>query len=388
MILFSRLTLETNKVHIDATYKLVWQGFPIFIVGTTDIAKHFHPFGIAVCTNEQTNDFKFIFNGISKGLELVNQQKFDPKVLISDGSIAIRNAFKDIYKCSQMVMCSCHMFRAVDKSIDAKVTNETDKESIKKDIRILQISASRDIFQKAIHLFLKKWKKYQDFVTYFQKEWVDILDGWYEGYSDVKYTPSHNNALEATNKVIKDKNTIRERLSLSQFLIVSCDIVKNWSLDRTQSEINRRIFYKEQPIDLELYTKEYQWLKLNKTTLIYESKISKSTDFFVPTFAELKIKEEDVINYSNLAWNTFQRYSTINYKVWCITMPDDGSNGNWKNGSCTCPHYMKNYICKHLVGLAMRLKYLKVPAAAKDVPIGEKRKRGRPAKALKALMRQ
>ena len=36
----------------------------------------------------------------------------------------------------------------------------------------------------------------------------------------------------------------------------------------------------------------------------------------------------------------------------------------------------------------MRLKYIKVPAAAKDVPIGEKRKRGRPAKALQALMKQ
>ncbi|RMZ99627.1 hypothetical protein BpHYR1_005968 [Brachionus plicatilis] len=54
---------------------------------------------------------------------------------------------------------------------------------------------------------------------------VDTLDGWYKGYTDVKYSPSHNNPLEATYKVIKDKNTFRERLSLSQFLIVSCDIV-------------------------------------------------------------------------------------------------------------------------------------------------------------------
>jgi hypothetical protein len=29
-------------------------------------------------------------------------------------------------------------------------------------------------------------------------------------------------------------------------------------------------------------------------------------------------------------------------------------------------------MCKHLVGLAIRLKYIKPPAAAKDIPIGQK----------------
>ena len=85
--------------------------------------------------------------------------------------------------------------------------------------------------------------------------------------------------------------------------------------------------------------------------------------------------------------NTFQRYSTINYKVWCITVLDDGSNGNWENGSCNCPHFMKN-IYKYLFGLAMRLKYTKVLSGAKDVLIREKRKLRRSAKALQALMRQ
>jgi len=53
-----------------------------------------------------------------------------------------------------------------------------------------------------------------------------------------------------------------------------------------------------------------------------------------------------------------------------------------------CPAFFKNYICKHAVGMAIRLKYCKPPAAAKTVPIGEKRKRGRPAKAKPALLVQ
>ena len=43
-------------------------------------------------------------------------------------------------------------------------------------------------------------------------------------------------------------------------------------------------------------------------------------------------------------------------------------------------------MCKHVIGLAIRLKLAKPPAAAKDVPIGQKRRRGRPSKDTKALI--
>ncbi len=57
----------------------------------------------------------------------------------------------------------------------------------------------------------------------------------------------------------------------------------------------------------------------------------------------------------------------------------------WIKSTCTCPIYLKNFICKHIVGLAIRLKKYEVVPEAKSIPIGEKRKRGRPAQAKKAL---
>lgn len=56
--------------------------------------------------------------------------------------------------------------------------------------------------------------------------------------------------------------------------------------------------------------------------------------------------------------------------------------------TCTCPVNLKFFICKHVVGIACRLKYCKIPAKGKDIPIGEKRKRGRTPKATKALLRR
>jgi hypothetical protein len=40
----------------------------------------------------------------------------------------------------------------------------------------------------------------------------------------------------------------------------------------------------------------------------------------------------------------------------------------------------------HLVGLAIRLKYVKPPPVAKDIPIGQTLKRGRPKKSSRALI--
>lgn len=42
-------------------------------------------------------------------------------------------------------------------------------------------------------------------------------------------------------------------------------------------------------------------------------------------------------------------------------------------------------MCKYLVGIAVRFRILKVPLEARNVPIGQKRPKGRPAKANKAL---
>ncbi len=61
--------------------------------------------------------------------------------------------------------------------------------------------------------------------------------------------------------------------------------------------------------------------------------------------------------------------------IWIVTLPNhENMADNWKQGKCTCPYFLKKYMCKHLVGLAIRLKYVKPPAVAKDIPISQRRK--------------
>lgn len=56
--------------------------------------------------------------------------------------------------------------------------------------------------------------------------------------------------------------------------------------------------------------------------------------------------------------------------------------------NCNCPVFDTEYICKHIVGVSIRLKLVTPPAEAKTIPIGQKRKRGRPSKTKPALMLQ
>ncbi|CAF1046222.1 unnamed protein product [Didymodactylos carnosus] len=62
----------SHVIHANATYKLIWEGFPCLIIGTTDMIKQFHPYGFAVCSNEAEKDFEFIFMSIRDGLQDLN----------------------------------------------------------------------------------------------------------------------------------------------------------------------------------------------------------------------------------------------------------------------------------------------------------------------------
>lgn len=47
-----KIASTVEKMHIDATYKCMWQGYPVLLVGLTDSNRKFHSFGVCVSTRE------------------------------------------------------------------------------------------------------------------------------------------------------------------------------------------------------------------------------------------------------------------------------------------------------------------------------------------------
>jgi len=118
--------------------------------------KAFHPFGLAVCTNEKTQDFEFIFQSLQIGLEKINKPRLVPIALVSDAAAAIKNAFKNTFANeNELVTCWSHMKRKIDTKV-SMISDQSLQEEIISDIQLLQLCNSIELFDKALRLFERK----------------------------------------------------------------------------------------------------------------------------------------------------------------------------------------------------------------------------------------
>ncbi|GBN07365.1 hypothetical protein AVEN_182099-1 [Araneus ventricosus] len=206
-----RLMIKTEGVQTDATYKLIWQGYPVLIVGSSDMNRTFHPFAIAVCNNETESDFAFIFKCVKDSCYKINETEGNPKILLADASIAITNGFKAVFGFPfRRLMC----YFQVVKNNDGKLRGIQDKDEIRNDIECLHLCPDDETFNIVSELFFKKRKEKNDvnitkFTEYFKSVWLTSNRQWYIGSRN--YFPITNNGSEATNAVIKKKGTYISR---------------------------------------------------------------------------------------------------------------------------------------------------------------------------------
>ena len=156
-------------------------------------------------------------------------------------------------------MCWAHVHMNCQEKSNS-ITDKDVKEEIINDISGIQIMPSPATFDHAVKLFFEKWDDYevsgvQDFLTHFRNEWINSVNhGWYEGMSDK--IPSTDNGLEAANGIIKSIHTLRERRSVSQYLVNATDMIRNWSKDR----VVNKPFYTEPKVDSRTWSLAWNFL--------------------------------------------------------------------------------------------------------------------------------
>lgn len=150
-VISSKLLLKSaigvQKLHCDATYKLNWNGFPVLIVGTSDMHRKFHIICISICTNETEADFRFIFGALKYGLGEKFDARLKPKYLISDAARSIQNAFRVVFgKNNTIIMCWFHMKKAVKGHMERCIADERTRLAFLVDLDQSQLSKSTKIF--------------------------------------------------------------------------------------------------------------------------------------------------------------------------------------------------------------------------------------------------
>lgn len=109
-----------------------------------------------------------------------------------------------------------------------KFKRAENKESIKGDLRQLQIASDKEIFDNGWMLLKAKLaKKEAQFIKYFEANHITMNCNWHEGASD--HTPSSNNCNETFNRLLKQDQTHYLRKPVNQFMISALEIVKERS---------------------------------------------------------------------------------------------------------------------------------------------------------------
>lgn len=244
----------------------------------------------------------------------------------------------------------------------------------------MQLARSIEDFDVAAKLFAEKWRaKYPKLIDeYFEPEWLVKNRNWFEGFREK--TPSTNNALESFNNVIKNEQTMRERLDISQFRDVLYKMLEQWSVEYT-SGLNS-INTGAPKIQLSTWTSGYNFARSN--IKIKSKRDGNEITYNVPVGDDEEI--ESVVEDSS-AWETFKDFVNSFFMVH-VSFEYPMTHENWMFGSCDCVNGQKKYLCEHIIGIALRLKLAEAPVEAKTLPLGQKRKRGRPSKAKTALERQ
>lgn len=320
----------------------------------------------------------FFILAIQKGVSLITGKQFKPTVIISDAAPPIINAFYNQFESAESnVVCWAH----VKRNLYQKVNNA----DILSDVDLLQLSPSVEVFETGVELFFIKWESsHKSFCKYFKKVWLQKNNSWFEGYQLL--LPSHNNALEAKNNVIKKKYTLRRRLNIVKFNIQ----LFRFFTDMSSSYEEDLKYAVTSDIPCEAWTQAIVWAKDKKINyVIRESDLPNVQVVFVPSTDFLKQNDKklescDVDEFQCFQTDSFDDYYKNIFSIYKINFDND----NWKKSTCTCPHFLKMYYCKHVLGLSIRFKKSKPPAAANPIKLSEKRKRGRPKATKKALLMQ
>ena len=171
--------IRSTHLAVDTTFKLTWQGFPVFMCGTADMDKRYHPFGLGLCSEETFHDHAFIFDSIKKAALEVYGFELKPTVLLADAASEITNGFTRVFgEPEHRIFCWVHVERNIKKYLSGPYLKY--KSAVLLDFKILQQSRSKEIFNTVSLLFLEKWQsKIPDFTEYFKEQWLEKCPGWY-----------------------------------------------------------------------------------------------------------------------------------------------------------------------------------------------------------------
>ena len=161
-----------------------------------------------------------------------------------------------------------------------------------------------------------------------------------------------------------------------------------WSAIRTPGHVNYLPYISIPTLTLDMQTQAYNWLSSNPKFLFVPTPTKTQTMCYFSANGKPQVtmsKVKKFVHAKKLAlWKTFDDFVNSEFNMWQLKLHED----NWRSSCCTCPSFLKHYICKHIIGMAVHKNPYEFPDTVKCIPLGQQRKPGRPKGTTKALIRQ
>lgn len=292
-----RTAIVAQNFHADSTYKICIEGFPLLVMGASDLGGHFHLIGLMLSSNEKAEDYASMFKAVQATVLTIFNESIKPKVLVCDA--AIQNAFKEAFGDDPLIaMCWFHVMLNVTKR---PLNDSSHKDEIKKDIRTLQLAYNRNIFEMAFGLWTEKWSDTEnEFVEYFRDIWFVRNPNWFNGC--VARAPKTNNCLERFNGTLKQYQTFYERKGLGEFKVSLMEIVGERS--RAYS-VDKPPFQAEIVFDWKMSIRAFEYANSDKKIFSYTDKNNTITSFVYAGFKDEQPTLADVVQFGKHEYRRF-----------------------------------------------------------------------------------
>jgi hypothetical protein len=238
------------------------------------------------------------------------------KYLLADLAYEIRNGFLNVFPDADIIDCNYHVQARIDKKLK-EIKDERQRKLLKRDICILQLCQSKEVFDNAANLFVVKWQAKQAiFVKYFKDTYIDKFCNWFEG--NAMLAPSTNVAQESTHAKLKMTFTNHRRVSIQEMKVLAGEIVKNWSLDlKIEKPYQKKIVFTDREI-----IKGYLWakkpidvIKDPDETVHVQSGNKSLTVFWVCLDEKEKMTLEKINAVKDMDYESFDSFSKVNFQV-------------------------------------------------------------------------
>lgn len=198
--------------------------------------------------------------------------------------------------------------------------------------------------------------KWTSFSIFFKKEWILKRARWYEGAAP-------NYGIEATYFKIKRERTLKKRLPVGKFLNGVLCLLEDWSKSRDPRSVNCIKFSEVRSITLDQWVTAHQWavknlkvLRLNHTNPDCKTFYTNSNKSNLPVTPNTVSIYQDTMGI----WTSFEDFQHVYYSTWKIII----NSKCLEASKCNCPYFSKYLICKHVLGIQIRLNLVKPPEEA------------------------